>query len=427
MAKLRLFDRVVGVLAPRALLERGLKLSERGGVVAAFPLFVRAADAGLTEAQYQVGKAYLEAAGVPFSRGEAARWLLRAAESGLVPAQALLASLFLSGHTQVDAQQADDLRKRGLFDDGKAVPDFDAALHWARRSAEGGSAEGNSVVGFVLSSGPERLRDLPESDAAFRRAAEGGSPQGALGLGLALIRGEVSPADAIEAVKWFAQAADAGLPTAQYLLGVMNQRGIGLDRNLETAAELFKRAAERGLRSAQARYGYALLSGLGVRPNETEGESWLRRAALAGDHEAAALVGRPLHETERWPATQLRRGLAVAAPRRRRRPQPSRAVARPHVSDRRRRAARRRPGRHLVPHLGRGGRDLRQDRPREPRAARRSRPRERRAHPRVVRGGCRCRRSGGRVQLRPVPRRRGRCRQKTSARHWCGCAAPPMA
>ncbi|MGH2836708.1 MAG: hypothetical protein ACRDKD_10875, partial [Solirubrobacteraceae bacterium] len=90
----RLVDRVVGSLSPKAALRRAQRAAQAGRAGAAFPLFARAAQAGLPEAEHQLGRAYLEGAGVPPSRIEAARWLERAAAQGYTEAQALLAGLY---------------------------------------------------------------------------------------------------------------------------------------------------------------------------------------------------------------------------------------------------------------------------------------------------------------------------------------------
>ena len=92
-----LLDRLLAPLSPAAALRRGVRLIEQGDVKQAFPLLTRAARAGIAEAEYRVGRCYLEGAGVPPSRAEGARWLERAANQGYVEAQAQLATLAIHG------------------------------------------------------------------------------------------------------------------------------------------------------------------------------------------------------------------------------------------------------------------------------------------------------------------------------------------
>src|ERR1700740_3350334 len=89
--------RLLAPVSPTAALRRAVRLAEQGDVKNAFPLLTRAARAGIAEAEYRVGRCYLEGAGVPPSRPEAARWLERAANQGYVDAQANLAMLAIHG------------------------------------------------------------------------------------------------------------------------------------------------------------------------------------------------------------------------------------------------------------------------------------------------------------------------------------------
>ena len=94
-----LLDRLLAPLSPAAALRRAMRLIEQGDAKQAFPLLARAARAGIAEAEFRVGRCYLEGAGVPPSRAEGARWLERAANQGYVEAQAQLATLALHGLT----------------------------------------------------------------------------------------------------------------------------------------------------------------------------------------------------------------------------------------------------------------------------------------------------------------------------------------
>lgn len=49
-------DRLIGLASPEAALRRAIRLSEQGKAAAAFPLFARAARAGLAEAEYWVAR-----------------------------------------------------------------------------------------------------------------------------------------------------------------------------------------------------------------------------------------------------------------------------------------------------------------------------------------------------------------------------------
>src|SRR5476649_143589 len=92
-----LFDVVLAPFSATASLRKAVRLTDNGDRRAAFPLLARAARAGITEAEYQIGRCYLEGGGVPPSRADGVRWLEKAASKGYVEAQALLATLCLNG------------------------------------------------------------------------------------------------------------------------------------------------------------------------------------------------------------------------------------------------------------------------------------------------------------------------------------------
>ena len=121
-------------LSPRAALKQAERVAHEDRA-AAFRLFARAARAGIAEAEYRVGRCYLEGTGVPPSVAEGARWLERAAAQDHLAAQVKLAGLHVQG---VAPGVSDDAVPR-LF--GNAAPegaDFTAAERWARRAADAG-------------------------------------------------------------------------------------------------------------------------------------------------------------------------------------------------------------------------------------------------------------------------------------------------
>jgi uncharacterized protein len=287
-------DRVIGRLSASAALRRAIRLNKQSQTTRAFALFARAAGAGIAEAEYRVGRCYLEGSSVPVSLTESVRWLTRAAAQDHVEAQWLLAALHVHGvGAEADPRAlAGETASTNLFSAKQALdPDFVAAEKWARRAAERGSADGQAVLAYILTSGPESMRNLEEAHAWYQRAAEAGCPQGALGYAQSLARSVKDEEGRRRVVENLRCAAQAGLAPATHLLGVMTEHGCGTERDPAAAAEFYRQAAAKDNRSGQANWGRVLTVGLGVEPNPAEGESWLRRAGLAGDPDAAALVG----------------------------------------------------------------------------------------------------------------------------------------
>jgi TPR repeat protein len=286
---MRILDHVAGKAFPAVALRRAISLSASGKAAEAFPLMAAAARAGNAAAQYRVGRCYLEGSGVPPSRAEGARWLKQAADHGSSDAQALLAALALTG--LVNSGDAGQAASDRLFSqDALNEPDFETALALASKAAAAGSATGQAILGYILTHGPERLRDATAAHRWYERSAAAGCAEGSLGLALSLAAKGL-PEDRPQMVQELRRAADGGLPTAIYLLAVMTERGIGTTRDHDAALKLYERAAERGMPAAQYRLGLALLVGKLVNQDVESGEAWLRRAALAGNAEAAFLLG----------------------------------------------------------------------------------------------------------------------------------------
>jgi TPR repeat protein len=118
-------------------------------------------------------------------------------------------------------------------------------------AAEAGSADGQAVLAFILTSGPEDMRNLPEADIWYERSAAAGCPRGRLGYALALTRKGEDEAVQREVAAQLGKAAEAGLPLAFYLLGVISERGLGVARDQAAAAHFT--AAPRRQATARAK------------------------------------------------------------------------------------------------------------------------------------------------------------------------------
>ena len=293
MADWRPLEKVQAICSPTAAFRRAATLMAAAKTGPAFRRYARAGRTGLAKAAYRVGRCYLDGVGVLPSRAKGIRWLQWAARHGHIEAQSQLAVIYLHG----TAGGPHPMSAASWFDvSGIADPDYVKAMQWTRMAAEAGSGEAQAVLAFILSSGPQDMRDLDEADLWYERSAAAGCPQGILGHALALNRKGGGETVQREVVVQLGKAAAAGLPAALYLLGVMSERGLGGTRDEGAAAVFYRRAAEKGHRSGQARWGKALMHGIGVDANPSDGEAWLRRAALAGDPEAAAALG-DLHAT----------------------------------------------------------------------------------------------------------------------------------
>lgn len=257
-----------------------------------FAELARFARDGDVESQYRVGKAYLEGWGTPPSLEAGTLWTRKAAISGHVQARLVLATLYLNGFPD----DFDENRTEILKSDapGKLVPDLEQAAYWSRLAADAGQPDAQALLGYILSTGPESLRDVSQARELYERSAAAGSPQGHLGLGMALHAQPQSDADRQRGTAELSLAAEAGLASAHYFLAWINEQGIAQERDFKAAAYHFRKAAERGVGPAQTRLALYLLQGKGVKRQVDRAETWLRRAALGGGRRSCGFAGRSL-------------------------------------------------------------------------------------------------------------------------------------
>lgn len=282
-----ILDRVTGRFHPALALRRAIRLSDSGKAAEAFALMAIAARAGIVEAEFRIGRCYLEGMGVPPSQLEGARWLRRAADRGSPDAQALLAALHVAGLVGPETAAS----SQSLFEqDSSRGPDFAAAIDLARQAAESGSPTGQAILGYILTKGPRAMRDLDAAHRWYEKSAAAGCPEGCLGLALSLARRK-QPGQRMRIAAAVQLAANAGLPTAIYLLAVITEHGMGVTVDQAAAERLYQLAAEKGLASAQFRLGLALIEGSLIHQDPVAGEAWMRRAALAGNLDAAYRIG----------------------------------------------------------------------------------------------------------------------------------------
>ena len=290
-AKLNIADRLAA-RNPQSALTRARTLQAAKHHDRAFKLLVIAAEAGITEAEREVGRHYLTGEGVLRNAVEAARWFTRAAEKGDITASRNLAGLYMFGLRESSVLSTG----ASLFAEPDSAPppeseaDFETAIRWALPAAEAGDLDAQIMLGFMYAVGPEHLRDEAKAELWYGKAANAGAPQAHLGLGVITLHKADTDAATFAAVDHIRKAAAADLGVGHYYLAVIYERAIGVHTDLALAAKHYGLAAQAGIRNAQAKYGFMMFEGIGIKANKVEGESWLRRAGLRGDLEAAAIV-----------------------------------------------------------------------------------------------------------------------------------------
>jgi TPR repeat protein len=297
LADWHLLERVQAVCSPLAALECGATLMAAGKLGRAY---TSAGRTGLAEAEYRVGRCYLDGLGVPLDRTVGIRWLERAAHHGHVEAQSQLAAISLDD-TAGESDSKDASRSFDTSDIGD--PDFATPMRRARIAAGTSSGEARTVSarrfrhhkGAARSLGPSYFSDAgiahdPAQGMRWLRifAASGDGPARAK-LGNLLLTGLGNEDDRVSLYQGFEQAA-SGDPVAAYNCAVCLALGVGVARDDRKAALWLGKAADRAP-NAQFWYGRVLVEGRGVDRNLAEGRRWIARAAEAGIADAQVALG----------------------------------------------------------------------------------------------------------------------------------------
>lgn len=196
---------------------------------------------------------------------------------------------------QADAErgQADAQYYLGrLFLDGLGVPkDPVRGLGWLRKAEAQGHVEALAELARCHYQGLGCPQDIPVALRAARDAAARGSAAGQNVLGVMHSAGAGVPRNDGEAVRLWREAAEAGNPSAQWNLGYAHSNGqYGMARDDAEAARWFERAAMGGHSNGMMSYGWALLFGRGVPTNRVTAFEWLHRAAAMNEGHAWHLI-----------------------------------------------------------------------------------------------------------------------------------------
>ncbi len=137
---------------------------------------------------------------------------------------------------------------------------FAYGMQYFRQAAGSGHVAAQYLYGMGFYTGRGTGRDLKQARLWLQRAADQGYASACHQLGQIYINGQGVPAEPGWGMHWVAQAAEQGNPSAQLLFGVGYLKGIGIDKNRlqgmkwlalaessgsSTATEMLKRLAHR--------------------------------------------------------------------------------------------------------------------------------------------------------------------------------------
>ena len=339
----------------QAQLAAGFAFFKQGNPVRAVYWFHAAAAQGLAEAEYNLGRCYLDGYGVNKNHHSAMEYLKKSADKGIQPAKLLLAKLYLAGiaadpdrKPPLPAVPPDEKKGLKLLEElsaagssqaylmhaGHLIKKSDPAQHnlivkLLQKAVKLGDVDACSMLADYLMNCPVDKRDEKAARKLYEKAS--GKSAAAMaklaymtehGFGappdldrafelyknsiqkdftvLAAVRlanyymtgRGIAPLDIPQAVKLYTLAAGEGNSEAICHLGKCYFDGIGVVQDKDQAFELFFQAAQADFAPAQFALAECFAQGVGTPQDQQAAFHWYRQSALRDDPRGMLETGR---------------------------------------------------------------------------------------------------------------------------------------
>lgn len=264
---------VFGSVAPLSALERSKQLVQEGihhqrmgQDGEALRCFEVAGDMGDAEGQYYAGYQHLSGLGtIRRNESRAFEWLKRSAEGGEARGQRLLGN---------------------CYENGWGTPrDLGAAKMWYQKAAQGGELGARSALDRLAGVEPasSRAGEAVDQGQGGNAEAAAWTLQGAA----AFQQGNYQ-----EAIPLLKKAAAAGNPEGQTLLAVSYIQGFGVKKDLREALKWVRRASAQGEPGSQVLLAVFYLEGKLVKKDVAKAKGLLQSAAAKGSPEAQQILAK---------------------------------------------------------------------------------------------------------------------------------------
>jgi TPR repeat protein len=241
--------------------QAGLDAFKNKDYAKAFSEWKVSAEAGLADAQFDLGVLYASGLGVHQDLGEAERWYRQAAEQGYPDAEFALGEMYSRGWSAGARDQANAMRWLQLENNG------DTSMPTGNWDSIGDYGQ---------------AKDVKQAAYWYRRAAEQGLAEAQYSLGRLYATGKGVPHDEEQATMWVRAAASQGFPAAEARLGARYAAGNGTTQDDRlayfwlTLAFLHGEKGSEKLRAAEA----AKLKPADVNATDLQAQHWKPRTII---------------------------------------------------------------------------------------------------------------------------------------------------
>lgn len=233
--------------------------TQKSELESCFQRLLLAGEPGHPEVWHAIGTGYRHGQGTTFDKGEAIRWLRKAAEAGFTPAMVSLGLALWFPSPSPSAVEA---------------------VHWFHEAAEQGDAAGMVWLGFAYRDGTGVPGDCQEAVQWFIKGVEAGDSHALVHVGRMYAHYLSAPA---QALPWFLRAAQAQHADSFLELARLYENPDSGVHDPSEAHRWFRVAAEHSEGSAvSALLALARqhLEGRGAACDVEQARSWLRRVLL---------------------------------------------------------------------------------------------------------------------------------------------------
>jgi uncharacterized protein len=246
---------------------------------------LRAAEAGYVPAQAAAGVLYAGGTGVPQNFAEAAKWYRKAAENGHVQAASNLALLYYRG--QGVPRDLNESRKWNEFAAGRGSALAEDNLYWQQRGPQPRPPDPEDYDRAVQL---WMAKDKAGSFALFLKSAQAGNWYAQTAVGLDYEFGDGVQPNMAQAIAWYTKAASSGFRVAQSCLGNLYSAGKGIARNDAEALKWYQKAADQ--RDPNGYYGLARAYeyGFGVKQDRRAAIQYYEKAGARGLPEGTSMA-----------------------------------------------------------------------------------------------------------------------------------------
>lgn len=299
---------------PMAMFDTGMNYEHGFGVSQniekAIYWFEKAADKQYSEAFIALGDIYYVGEFVEKNLEKAFHYYQEADKLGNRTAKLQLAGFYAEGLvTEKDTEQAKKLYQEAydylyeeatlnndneaqfrlgtMFFNGRPeiglLPDYEQALEWYEKAAEGGNGHAENNLGMMYYLGLGVGQNYELAFSWFQKASARKEVNAISSMGNCYYNGRGVEKDYVKAAECYSKAANLGYAHSQGTLGMMYMEGKGVEQNYTKAVYWMKKCCKNGFRGYYSNLADCYRKGLGLDKDEKKAFELYRKGADLGD------------------------------------------------------------------------------------------------------------------------------------------------